>query len=256
MPQQARAAVLLARRACSCGEALAFFYRFILSTACVTGCPPAAPPARGPGWADCDGNVTNGCETQTTTASHCGACGRSCVSARPVCKVPALPGKAAACVAKVCPKVRVGGEGASGGAAAGSRGLGAQRALHAAGQLLRALPTLLPWPTPAALLQGQTRCKGKCVNLKTDPSHCNACGHACRVPKGYAAGERSPAGPCWMGCAGCSSMRLPHVCPVAHRPRPSPRSRQPHVPPASAARKRRRPAAPATACAGASASTS
>ena len=39
------------------------------------------------------------------------------------------------------------------------------------------------------MLQGQTACKGKCVNLKTDASNCNACGNACKVPKGYATSE-------------------------------------------------------------------
>ncbi|MDB4927653.1 MAG: putative integrin-like protein [Myxococcaceae bacterium] len=46
-------------------------------------------PTCATGYADCDGNAANGCETDTTTSSsHCGACGRSCpavVRATPVC---------------------------------------------------------------------------------------------------------------------------------------------------------------------------
>ena len=58
--------------------------------ACGTVCPtgPNATPtcgagrcglACGTGFGDCDGNPTNGCETDTrTAASHCGVCGRAC----------------------------------------------------------------------------------------------------------------------------------------------------------------------------------
>jgi hypothetical protein len=30
------------------------------------------------GWADCDGNLTNGCEADLTSAEHCGTCGQIC----------------------------------------------------------------------------------------------------------------------------------------------------------------------------------
>jgi hypothetical protein len=41
-----------------------------------------------PGWADCDGVATNGCEVNTlTSTTNCGACGRACTTANgtPVC---------------------------------------------------------------------------------------------------------------------------------------------------------------------------
>lgn len=39
-----------------------------------------------PGWANCDGSATNGCEIETDTdASNCGACGSSCGMATPYC---------------------------------------------------------------------------------------------------------------------------------------------------------------------------
>ncbi|MFO0648899.1 MAG: hypothetical protein U0326_21840 [Polyangiales bacterium] len=44
------------------------------------------------GFADCDATATNGCETATTTATDCGACGRAC----------AFPNAAATCTAGVC----------------------------------------------------------------------------------------------------------------------------------------------------------
>ncbi|MDB4929422.1 MAG: uncharacterized protein JWM10_1906 [Myxococcaceae bacterium] len=51
--------------------------------------PAPDVPACATGYADCDGNAANGCETNTSSSSsHCGACGRSCpafVRATPVC---------------------------------------------------------------------------------------------------------------------------------------------------------------------------
>lgn len=38
-----------------------------------------------PGFQDCDGNRGNGCETPATDPRNCGACGRECSGATPVC---------------------------------------------------------------------------------------------------------------------------------------------------------------------------
>lgn len=58
----------------SCGTACATHANS--SPACTSGrCSNACAP----GYGDCDGNLDNGCETNiTNSASHCGACGRSC----------------------------------------------------------------------------------------------------------------------------------------------------------------------------------
>jgi hypothetical protein len=39
-----------------------------------------------PGRANCDGDLTNGCETDITTAMRCGSCTRSCSGATPLCE--------------------------------------------------------------------------------------------------------------------------------------------------------------------------
>ncbi len=48
------------------------------------------------GWFDCDGDPTNGCETQKRDAMSCGQCGHRCGGATPVCRVS---GGSAECVA-------------------------------------------------------------------------------------------------------------------------------------------------------------
>lgn len=96
-----------------------------------------------PGWADCDGNAANGCETDTTSApAHCGACENACRTGQ-VCS--------------------------------------ASRCTNICGP-----------PT--------TFCSGRCVNLTTDPANCGACGTLCSYPNGNG-GCRS--GRCYL--AGCNT---------------------------------------------------
>jgi hypothetical protein len=47
------------------------------STSCVGG---TCTPVCSGGFGDCDGNVTNGCETPVNTISNCGSCGHVCTS--------------------------------------------------------------------------------------------------------------------------------------------------------------------------------
>lgn len=42
-----------------------------------------------PGWGDCDGLASTGCETNLLTASHCGSCTRTCGPSEPVCSAGA-----------------------------------------------------------------------------------------------------------------------------------------------------------------------
>jgi hypothetical protein len=59
------------------------------------------------GWANCDGNPTNGCETLLTSNSNCGACGRSC-SLLQICEGTTEPAR---CVGRTlgrdCPVLNV-----------------------------------------------------------------------------------------------------------------------------------------------------
>jgi hypothetical protein len=46
--------------------------------ACTAG---ACAPTCSAGWASCDGNLTNGCETSITTVANCGSCSNACTNA-------------------------------------------------------------------------------------------------------------------------------------------------------------------------------
>ncbi len=115
------------------------------SPACTTG---ACTTPCAMGFADCDGNTTNGCESALSGTTNCGACGASCAGATPVCV--ATP---------------------TGGFACGS-----------------------------GCDTGQVRCPGgPCVDTRTDPSHCGACGRACGF--GPNAAATCTAGVCGLTCS-------------------------------------------------------
>jgi hypothetical protein len=53
-----------------------------VNATCVAG---ACRPVCQLGWMDCNGNFADGCENPLTSTSHCGACGRTCISGDGCC---------------------------------------------------------------------------------------------------------------------------------------------------------------------------
>ncbi|TAK25189.1 MAG: hypothetical protein EPO40_22715 [Myxococcaceae bacterium] len=137
--------------------------------ACTTACNP--------GFADCDGNAANGCETSTLTSeAACGRCGNVCPSA----------GGSAACVAGSCTLTCSAGRGDCDGSAANGceTNLGSSNA-HC-GRCGGACGAGLTCTDGTCALtgcpSGQTRCSGTCVDLNANVAQCGACGRACSLP--------------------------------------------------------------------------
>jgi hypothetical protein len=55
------------------------------ATTCMSGHCTLPVSACVPGFADCDGNSDNGCETDLSQASHCGSCSVACTGGTPQC---------------------------------------------------------------------------------------------------------------------------------------------------------------------------
>ncbi|MBL8684522.1 MAG: hypothetical protein JNK05_35435 [Myxococcales bacterium] len=129
------------------------------------------------GLENCDGNPTNGCETNTTNnPMHCSGCGLICAS---------RPNATATCTGSTC------------GFACNSTfrncngllndGCEADTASDAAncGMCGRACPVGGTCTSGVcACPSGFTNCGGRCVNLNIDSGNCGACGAACVVGAG------------------------------------------------------------------------
>ncbi|MBL8601077.1 MAG: hypothetical protein JNK72_04050 [Myxococcales bacterium] len=177
-------------RACSLANA---------TPACMSG--QCAIGACATGFANCDNNTANGCETNTnTTPSACGMCGRVC----------ALANATAGCTNGACSvaSCNAGFGNCDNNAANGcetnlnttTAHCGACGRACGSGQVCSNGTCSNICQTPL------TFCSGSCVNTASDPAHCGACGTTCpAVSNGTAACARSACtiGSCNPGFASC-----------------------------------------------------
>jgi len=149
------------------------------------------------GWANCDGNDANGCETNIDTDASCGACGNncgpnaSCVSRMCVCDPGRLDCSAGAPYCEV--PFSTSNCGACGTTC------GTNESCNASGDCACGGTTR---PTGPACVSGQGCCGGGCVPLNTT-TNCGSCGVTCD------AGETCNGTSCRCGggpaCAGADS---------------------------------------------------
>jgi hypothetical protein len=176
------------------------------------------------GFADCDGNVDNGCEVElATSVLHCGACGRAC---------PGAPGAAPACAGGVC---GVGACLAGFADCDGDRANGCEvdtRSLvdhcGACGvrcpRYVNSAATCAAGSCATACLTGFADCDGNVdngceVELGSALLHCGACGRSCSFAHGSG---RCDVGACTLtGCDGGYTLAagacvLTNVCAVGN----------------------------------------
>jgi hypothetical protein len=150
-----------------------------------------------PGFANCDGIASNGCEVNlNTSTTHCGACGRGCV----------IPNGAPVCTAGVC------------GVGACNAGFGNCNSVVAdgcevdvrsstvhCGRCMNACPAGQSCAaSTCACPAGTSYCASQaaCRNLATDTNNCGACGRVC------GAGQSCSGGSCVcpVGQTNCSGV--------------------------------------------------
>ncbi len=150
---------------------------------CGANCSPCTPPAGAistcdgtqcgircnPGYGDCDGVAANGCETDLSSASHCGTCatacaaGATCTSGVCVCPLHQTFCGGACVTTAVDPQ----NCGRCGNACTGTTSCWSSGCVSAC---------------PAPL----TNCGNTCVDIRNDSANCGACGARCAVGAGCA----------------------------------------------------------------------
>jgi len=163
------------------------------------------------GYADCNGQRRDGCETRTNTLTHCGGCNVACTAgphAAPTCATgtcaltcdagwaDANHNRADGCERNVTTNTDCG---TPGNACVSSEGYTSTCVSGACSTIVCAA--------------GQANCNTEAndgceINLGTNPTHCGACQHACAVPNATAActGGACAVGTCNAGFANCDGV--------------------------------------------------
>ncbi|MEZ4394039.1 MAG: hypothetical protein R3A48_23440 [Polyangiales bacterium] len=162
-----------------------------------------------PGFADCDGDPSNGCEVSLQSdVSHCGACGSAC----------SVSGGTPVCVGAVC---GLGMCAAGRGDCDGNSGNGCETDLATAASHCGACGNACALPNATASCAGGRCAVASCdagfadcdgnpsngceVNLRADARHCGACQSACAPANGAGAcvSGRCAVASCNAGFADC-----------------------------------------------------
>jgi len=138
-----------------------------------------------PGFADCDGDPSNGCEIDTrTTVSHCGGCGRVCQLANATnvctggaCGIGACNGGFGNCDNMVS-------NGCETNTTVNTQHCGRCGNACASGAVCTAGVCACP--------PGFVTCAGVCVNAAADPNNCGSCGRVCPTNQVCVAGGCVP----------------------------------------------------------------
>ena len=166
--------------------------------ACAAGVCVSAACA--PGFGNCDGNAANGCETATTTITHCGACGTVCPAATNAAATCTTAGCGLACAAGFANCDGSATNGCEQNVATDETNCGACGHACTDGRTCTAGAC-----TATACTAGRANCDGSELNgcevtPATDVANCGACAHACSFAN---AGAACADGACVIGsCTG------------------------------------------------------
>jgi hypothetical protein len=182
----------------SCGHDCTNLVHVSGATSCASGGACSFPAsACAAGWADCNANPDDGCETDVTTPAHCGSCTNECSSTDPVCAGSVCGTGCPSATATLCSGTCV--DTSSNASDCGGCG-------HACADTV---PNSQPTCTSSACAftcnSGFSGCPAadptSCVDEQDDAMNCGACGKTCPAPAS-GAGQAACAGAvCTLNCS-------------------------------------------------------
>jgi hypothetical protein len=129
-----------------------------------------------PGYGDCNGDPSDGCEASLTTVDHCGACGTACTGSTPLC---ATSGGTPTCIAScAAPSPTLCGTSTCTDTTKDVSNC--DTCGHTCTtSVAHAQATCAASACDFACNATYSRCSGACVDEKTDNANCGSCAHAC-----------------------------------------------------------------------------
>jgi hypothetical protein len=158
--------------------------------ACGSTGQPCTIAACDPGWADCNGTPSDGCETDVTTPTNCGTCGTTCSGSNYLCGAAGCEAKCASnesfCTGNRCVDLEASPRdcGSCGAACAGPSSGGSSMCSGGACSGL-ACPSGGTLCGTACVPDTTVTCGTTCgVDTTRDPNNCGSCGNVCTPPAG------------------------------------------------------------------------
>jgi hypothetical protein len=171
----------------ACGNACPI--RANATSACVAG---TCQQLCNTGFANCDGDWSNGCEVNlASNSNHCGSCGNACT----------LANANGVCIAGSCRVAScIGGFDNCDGNVSNGCEANLNSAAHcgACGRICAAGQTCQGGTCSSSCSSGQTMCGTTCANLQTNLTNCGICGNVC--PTRPNAAPMCTAGACGYNC--------------------------------------------------------
>ena len=134
-----------------------------------------------PGWSDCDGSSTTGCEVQLGTVENCGGCGQRCVEL-PHTTRSCMAGSPSASCAYACEDgwADCNGDLSTPATSDGCEvQLGSTTNCTSCGEVCDALEVCGATGCQSTCPSGTTECSDSCVDTLTNVNHCGGCGVDC-----------------------------------------------------------------------------